>query len=204
MRQFATIISFLFHPIFLPTTALLMVFGLDTYISQTTPFSKQVFIVFWIFVNTALIPLIFTLFLRWRGLVKSIQLDDREDRIVPFSFTLLFYLTNYYLMKDVALPPIIYSLFLGSTLSVGAALAFTFFTKISIHMIGMGGISATVYVLAMVNGMPITGIFIALLLLSGIVGSARIALDSHNLMQLCLGWGVGFLAVFLPGIMGWG
>jgi hypothetical protein len=204
MRSLAHLISYIFHPVFLPTAGLMMVFGLNTYISQTTPFAKQLFIVFWIFVNTALIPLIFTLFLRWRGVVESIQLHSREDRLIPFSFALMFYLTNYWLMQDVALPTLIHSIFLGSSIAVGMALLFTFFTKISIHMIGMGGITASVFGIVQIYHMPLMWLVIAGILASGAVGSARYILKSHNLQQIYLGWMIGFLAVYIPLHLGWG
>ncbi len=204
MRAIAQVLSYIFHPIFLPTVGLAFVFGLNSYISQTTPFAKQVFIVAWIFVNTALIPLVFTLFLRWRGMVKSIQLHTREDRLIPFTFALLFYLTNYWLMQDVALPTLIHSIFLGSSIAVGLALIFTFFTKISIHMIGMGGITASLFGLAQVYQLPIIWLVIAGILASGAVGSARYILESHNLRQIYLGWIIGFCAVYLPLHLGWG
>lgn len=204
MRSLAHLISYIFHPVFLPTAGLMMVFGLNTYISQTTPFAKQLFIVFWIFVNTALIPLIFTLFLRWRGVIESIQLHSREDRLIPFSFALMFYLTNYWLMQDVALPTLIHSIFLGSSIAVGMALVFTFFTKISIHMIGMGGITASVFGIAQIYHLPLMWLIIAGILASGAVGSARYILKSHNLKQIYLGWMIGFMAVYLPLYLGWG
>lgn len=198
MRQLAHIFSYLFHPIFLPTAGLIIVFGLNTYISETTPLAKQFFIIFWIFINTAIIPLTFTLFLKWRGLVQSIQLHTREDRLVPFTFALLFYATNYWLMRDIALPPIILSIFLGSSIAVACALAFTFFTKISIHMIGMGGMTAALYGMAQLYQLPITGMVILGLIISGAVGSARYILESHNLRQIYLGWTIGFAAIYLP------
>jgi hypothetical protein len=204
MRAIAQVLSYIFHPIFLPTLGLIFVFGLNSYISQTTPFAKQVFIVAWIFVNTALIPLVFTLFLRWRGMVTSIQLHSREDRLIPFTFALLFYFTNYWLMQDIALPMLIHSIFLGSSIAVGMALVFTFFTKISIHMIGMGGITASLFGLSQVYQLPIIWLVIAGILASGAVGSARYILESHNLRQIYLGWITGFCSVYLPLHFGWG
>lgn len=197
MRLTAKIISYLFHPIFLPSAGLIMVFALDTFIRETTPFAKQFFIVVWIFINTAVIPLIFTLFLKWRGVVDSIQLHSREERIVPFTFALLFHATNYWLMRDMALPPVILSVFLGSSVAVACALAATFFTKISIHMIGMGGITAALFGMAQIYQLPITMFIMLSVLASGAVGSARFILESHNLRQIYLGWGVGFFAVYL-------
>lgn len=107
MRIAAHILSYIFHPIFLPTFGLLVIFGLNSYIAATTPAQKQFFLIGWIFINTAVIPFLFTAFLRWKNLVSSIQLETREDRIVPFTFALFFYLTNYWLLRDIPMPQII-------------------------------------------------------------------------------------------------
>lgn len=204
MKKAALITSYVFHPIFLPTAGLIFVFGLNTYISQTTPMSKQYFVVAWIFINTVVIPLLFTLFLRWKNMVESIQLHTRKDRIVPFAFAFFLYFTNYYLMRDVPLPDVLYSIFFGSTLAVACAFVFTFFTKISIHMIGMGGLTAAVYGVAQMYDLPIIGMVMLGMIASGLVGSARYILESHDLRQIYMGWVTGFLSIYLPLIYNWG
>lgn len=204
MRVSAHILSYIFHPIFLPTFGLMVIFGLNGYISAATPHDKQFFLVSWIFVNTAVIPFLFTAVLRWKKLVTSIQLDTREDRVIPFTFALFFYLTNYWLLRDIPMPQIIYSIFLGSSVAVGIALLVNFYTKISIHMIGMGGITASIYGMSQLYDINLLGYILFGIFASGLVGSARYILESHNLPQIYLGWGTGFLAVYLPVIMGWG
>jgi hypothetical protein len=204
MRTAAHILSYLFHPIFLPTSGLVIIFSLNSYVAQTTPFSKQVFLVSWIFVNTAIIPFLFTAFLRYKKLVSSIELESREDRIIPFTFALFFYLTNYWLLRDIPMPTVIYSIFLGSSVAVGMALVFNFFTKISIHMVGMGGITASVYGMAQLYDLPIIHLVLIGVVASGLVGSARYILESHDLKQIYLGWFTGFITVYVPIIFGWG
>lgn len=204
MKAAAHIVSYIFHPILLPTVGLLLIFSLNTYIAHTTPMPRQLFIIGWIFMNTAVIPLLFTLLLRWKNIVSSIQLHDRKDRIIPFTFATVFYFTNYILMLDVHLPEILYSLFLGSTIAVGLALIITFFTKISIHMIGMGGIVASVFGVAQIFELPIIGLVMLGIIASGIVGSARYILESHTIRQIYLGWIVGFFSVYFAMIWGWG
>lgn len=204
MRLGAQLLSYLFHPIFLPTAGLVIIFSLNSYVANTTPWAKQVFLVSWIFVNTAVIPFLFTAFLRWKGMVSSIELKTREDRIIPFSFALVFYLCNYWLLRDIPMPTVIYSIFLGSSVAVGCALVFNFFTKISIHMIGMGGISAAIYAMAQLYNLEILPMLVAVLLASGLVGSARYILQSHNYRQIYLGWATGFVTVYAPIVMGLG
>jgi hypothetical protein len=204
MKKAAIITSYVFHPIFLPTAGLIFVFSLNTYISQTTPMNKQYFVIAWIFVNTVIIPLLFTMFLRWKKVIDSIQLHSRKDRLVPFAFAMFLYFTNYYLMKDVPLPQVLYSIFLGSSIAVAASFFITFYTKISIHMIGMGGLTAAIYGVAQVYDLPIVGMVMLGMIASGVVGSARYILESHSLRQIYMGWGLGFLAVYLPLVNNWG
>lgn len=204
MRRLALFFSVVFHPILLPTAGLIVVFSLNTYLAQTTPLAKQAFIVGWIFLNTAVIPLAFTLFLRWRGLISSVQLELRQDRIVPFAFALVFYLTNYWLLRDVPMPAIIYSMFLGSSVAVGLALVFTLFTKVSIHMIGMGGFAAAVFGMGQIFGVDVALLLVGAIAASGVVGSARYLLESHTLSQIYMGWLIGFFTVYVPMHYSWG
>lgn len=204
MKKAAIITSYVFHPIFLPTAGMLFVFTLNTYIAQTTPAPKQFFVIAWIFINTVVIPLLFTLFLRWRNMVDSVQLHSRKDRLIPFAFAMVLYFLNYYLMRDVPLPGILYSIFFGSSLAVALAFVFTFFTKISIHMIGMGGLTAAIYGIAQTYDLPILGFIMISVIASGMVGSARYVLESHDLRQIYLGWVTGFFAVYLPIAFAWG
>ena len=204
MRKVAQITSYVFHPVFLPTAGLLIVFSLNTYISQTMTTSAQLFILAGVFINTVLLPLLFTLFLRWRNLVDSMELHSRKDRLVPFAFSMVLYFINYYLMKGIPLPELFYSIFLGSSLAVTMGFILTFYTKISIHMIGMGGLTAGIYAVAQVYDLPIVGFEMLGLVASGLVGSARYILESHDLRQIYFGWITGFLTVYIPIINGWG
>lgn len=204
MRKAALFTSYVFHPIFLPTAGLLFIFSLNTYISQTMPMPKQFFVLVWIFVNTVVIPLLFTLFLRWRNMVDSIQLHSRKDRLVPFAFAMCLYFINYYLMRGIPLPDVFYNVFFGSCIAVTAAFLLTFYTKVSIHMIGMGGLTAAVYGVGQMYSLPIVGFVMIGLVASGLVGSARYVLESHDLRQIYLGWIIGFAAIYLPLLNNWG
>ena len=129
MRTISYILSYIFHPMLLPTACIFVIFGLNPYIANTTPFNKQLFLAAWVFVNSAFIPFLFTAFLRWKNMIQSIHLDQQKDRILPFAFTLFFYVTNYWLLRDIPMPNVIYSLLIGSAIAVGMALMVAFVTS---------------------------------------------------------------------------
>ena len=71
-------------------------------------------------------------------------------------------------------------------------------------MIGMGGVTASIYGMSQLYELDLVGYILLGLVASGLVGSARFILESHNLRQIYLGWGTGFISVYTPIILGWG
>ncbi|MEX2596641.1 MAG: hypothetical protein WEC59_06895 [Salibacteraceae bacterium] len=188
----------------MPSIALAIIFGLNTYIAQTMSPQKALFILAWLFINTAVIPVLFTAFLKWKGMISSIQLHTRKDRLLPFAFAMFLYFMNYYLMKGLPMPQVIYAVFLGISLIATSAFILTFYTKISLHMLGMGGLTATVYGFSQIYDLESLALLLGIVMLSGIVGTARSFLGAHTLNQIYGGWLFGFLLVYIPINLGWG
>ena len=67
--------------------------------------------------------------------------------------------------------------------------------KISLHAIGWGSFVATLFILSTISSMIYLPYFIASVVTTGIVGSARIYLKSHSESQVYVGFAVGFLLV---------
>ncbi|MCD6557248.1 MAG: hypothetical protein J7K64_08660, partial [Bacteroidales bacterium] len=102
---------------------------------------------------------------------------------------------------------------LCTTILLLILLVLTFKFKISVHMAGMGGFIGFFYVffvkmnisevLFMIYGFHILIIhfFVLLLIISGIIASARLLLKAHNPIQIISGFftglTIGFLSVFL-------
>ena len=88
-------------------------------------------------------------------------------------------------------------LLLGSTFTIIAALLINLHWKISIHMIGVGGILGAV--LGMAQGLFIELLWpvIIIVLLSGMLGTARLMLKAHNPLQIYAGFLLGFAAMFI-------
>lgn len=204
MRAAALVASFALHPLLLPTLGLFLVFQLDSYIGHQTPPLKQQFLLGWIFINTCVIPVIFTLFLKWRKIISSLELHDRQERTVPFLFTFIFFCTNYYLLRGISLPGPIHSIMLGSAISVGVAFVMNFFTKVSIHMIGIGGLFATFFGLSQVMMIGLVPLLLVLALVGGVVGSARLLREAHTQRQVYVGWLLGFCSIYFPLVLEWG
>jgi membrane-associated phospholipid phosphatase len=101
-------------------------------------------------------------------------------------------------LKKVKAAPIFDEMIFGASLSIIVSLIVTFFWKISIHMIGIGGLTGIVYVTIQYLAPGSNLIVAGLILIAGLVAFARIKLQAHNSMQVLVGYVVGFVCTYLP------
>lgn len=141
--------------------------------------------------NTLLLPLIFIWMMRKRGIINSYQMPERSERTFPFVTTALFYFATWIMMNNLGLPGVYYLFVLGGAILIALALIINLFWKISIHMVGIGGLTGGFiglnYQMLINSGSLVLGLF----LLSGLVGFARLKLNTHNEAQVYVGFIVG-------------
>lgn len=190
----AKIISIALHPIAMPSFLMLALFNSGTLVSFY-PASVKLRIFLLIFVYTFALPLLMLpIFLRQR-LVKTIHMFNHTERIIPFLFAFLFYAFSVYTLMGIQGLWVVKMFMLASSIAVFITLAVSFFWKISAHMVGMGGASGFLLVLNLRLGADILEFMILALLLSGVVGTARLSLDEHSPSQIYTGYFVGLASM---------
>ena len=195
--RLARFISILFHPVLMPTYSLVLLFGLSGYFSFITSSSVKEAVFAIVIFNTLVMPLFISWLLYRRGLIKSLEMDDRQERILPFLFTAVLIMLAYYMLLKLGLPRIFYVLLLGAAGSVVLAVLITLKWKISIHMIGIGGITGMFFALSTLFMLDFRIPVLISLIVAGIIGVARLSISSHQQMQIYAGFFVGFLCEYL-------
>lgn len=185
------LISTIFHPLFMPLLGLLLVFNSSTYLDSSVPDNIQWVVIFTVFVFTCLLPLLNVLYLKRKGIVKSIYLETKHERRLPYAITIVYYIILYAFLKELSLPPILYMIILGSTLACVLAFVINFKWKISAHMIGVGGLVGMILGVAERLTLDLNTLLILLFLISGAVGFSRLKLKAHNPAQIYTGFIVG-------------
>ena len=150
-------------------------------------------LIFYLFlIVTYVLPLLMLPILKMRGIIKNFYLSNACERILPLLITGVIYFVGYYFIAKLqGIPRFIAQIMLASVVSVFAALLITTKWKISIHMLGLGGLTGIALVFAhMVPGCPLVYLNAALLL-SGLVGSARLLLGEHVPLQVYAGYALG-------------
>lgn len=191
-RKLSLLFSFLFHPLILPLAGIIVLLYSGTHISSTPPQYKKIIILLFVS-GTLLLPLLTIPFFLFKKLISNIYMDERNDRLIPYSFAVIFYIFTYILLRRTPVCHYLHAYMLGCLMSVSVLFILNFKWKISAHTIGLGGITALVAVTSVymkINMMPLLLICIAA---SGITATSRLLLSAHSPAEIYSGFIIGFL-----------
>ena len=191
----AKIVSGVFNPLLMPTYGLLILFQSDTYFALL-PYEakKAIFII--VLITTCLLPLAFLPLFLYQNLIQSFQLPDIKQRIIPFATTGKLYLIGYLILNQMGVPSTIANVLLAGALIIFIALLITLKWKISAQMAGIGGLTGAILAFSFSLQTDLLIYLLIVILLSGLLGSARLLLKHHTPRQVYSGFGLG-LTVFL-------
>lgn len=193
----ARLASGAFHPMIMPTLAVLILFSIPSYVAYSTPAMARWLIVGLVFLNTCVAPFLVILLMKKTGLIKDFLLQDKNERIYPMLVSVFFYLFTYYLFRQANLPSLLNYFIMGATLLVLLGFVITFYWKISLHMVSMGGFTGYLIAVSLILGYELHTFIVGSILVSGLVGSARIRLNAHNQSQVYTGFITGILIMLL-------
>jgi membrane-associated phospholipid phosphatase len=188
----AKLLSRLLHPIFIPTITLSII---SIKFVNIIILSNQLdIIIVGVMIFTLLFPLLSILYLLYTDRIKSLQIEDRKERILPITITIIWMLIGYYFLANILdYAPIIKTIYLGMIATLFTTLLITKYWKISLHMAAIGGCFGVFLAIQSIYGGVINYV-ILILMLSGLLGYSRAILKAHNMQQIYSGF---FLGVFM-------
>jgi len=195
VRTVAKIISILFHPLVLPTYAFVLVYFTNPLLFSAYG-SKQISQIFIaVMINTFLFPFI-AIILLWRlGFVKSLEMDDPKERLVPYITTGAFYIWAYIVFRKSGYPQVFDIIILGATITLFAIFMLNLFWKISAHAGAMGCFIVIILALCLLSADNVSYLLIITVLLAGIIGSSRLVLSAHNTGEIFIGYFIGVMSM---------
>lgn len=188
----AKVISYLFHPLFIPTYVFLfLIFQFPYEFAGITDYQLKLrlFSIFWL---TAFFPA-FAVFLLWRlKFSDSIFLRTQKERIVPYIITMFFYWWMYYLSRNFTDQPAVLKFFyMGIFAATVFGLILNNYFKISLHAIGVGGALAAIILFAMYYQSPLGVSMSVAAIVTGIVCTSRFLVSDHTNTEVYTGLFVG-------------
>lgn len=145
-KQLWTFISYLFHPVIMPTLGTLAVLWCDPnlYIPLNTE-KPWLIILGVVFLCTYVLPLITSGGLLLLGVISSVSHPTENDRRLMLSFTALFFILVYYVFHNIPAMGVSLKIFaLGINISIILTLIASLFTPVSFHSVGVGGLFGTI------------------------------------------------------------
>lgn len=191
----SNLISYILHPVIMPLAGLFLILHSGAYISgMDIKIVKILYLITGTF--TLLLPLIFLPLLLYSGIIRSIRIDERRHRLIPYFITFMFYYTAHILIKKLAISSFISGFMFASAFTLLLIIILTWFFKISTHLAGIGGLAGLVLSLSWIFDVDTSWLLIIILLLSGLLASARIYLKAHKPAEVYTGFFLGFVVIF--------
>ena len=192
----ARIMSIIFTPFYLPLVGLVALF-LFSYMSLL-PLAYKLPMLLTVYISTILMPsLLIHLYRRFQGWTSK-ELGRKERRVVPYLISILCYFGCFFLMEYRNTPRVISIILVAALVIQMVCALINVWWKISTHTAGIGGLAGGLVVYSIAFSFNPIWWLAFVILLAGMVGTARMILRQHTLAQVVTGFLVGVVcALFI-------
>tara|TARA_B100000900_G_C20466058_1_gene669344 strand:+ start:57 stop:665 length:609 start_codon:yes stop_codon:yes gene_type:complete len=197
MMKFAQFISVLAHPLFMPSYAFSLLMYTNPYINMMISDSTKNIVIIILSLFTIVLPILTAVILKQLGVIDNIYMKTTKERKWPFVFTLVWYYMAFQLLTKLYIPQSFLLLMLGAICAIGLSLIITLRWKVSIHMLGIGGLIGAIIGISHRFQFDYSNLIMLLLVFAGLIGFARLKTRSHNYRQIYFGFLLGFLVEWI-------
>lgn len=193
----ATALSWILVPLMMPLYGTIMIFTQSILAFTSTPTRWLVSLV--IAAITIVVPMALVVLLKRFGVVQDLGLNNRRERFIPYIITILSMGGAGLFMLYKHAPLEIGMFYIGGAVAATVCMLVNFWWKISAHAAGIAGIVALLVRLGG-DGLPHPHLLtwlVVWVVLSGLMGGARVWLGRHTVAQVICGYAVGFTSVIL-------
>lgn len=183
-----------FTPFYLPLVGMLALF-VFSYLSML-PWQYKLQVVAITYLFTVLLP---TMSIHWYHRYNGWtlwHLREKNKRMVPYIISIISYLACYSLMRSMHMPHFMSAIIVAALFVQIVCAMLNLWIKVSTHMAAIGGVTGGVVAFSLIFGFNPVWWLSLLILLSGLVGTARMIMRVHTLSEICAGYIIGFIATF--------
>jgi len=178
----------------MPSLGYLLLFNSGTYLAYL-PFEYKKMILLIVFLCTFIIPLSIMPFFLYQKIILDINMTQARERHIPLVISFIMFILCYILLKKIPIPPDFNDFCLGCAASAFIVLLAVSKWKISLHMVGIGGLAGLISYLIIHMQVNLGFYLIITILAAGITGTARLLLDVHKPLEIYIGFFVGLVIV---------
>lgn len=192
--RFSAIVSMVSTPFYMPLVGIIALF-LFSYLGMA-PILYKLALLLIVYLFTVLVPTyLIRTYHRYQGLSPH-QASLRERRVIPYVISMFCYFVCLYVLSLAHVTHVIRSLIIAALIIQLVCAMINVKWKISTHTAGVGGFTGGLMAYSLILDFnPLLWLCI-LILLGGVVGSARIILRQHTLSQVVTGYCLGMMLSF--------
>ncbi len=196
----AKFISTMLSPLLTPTYSTLMALSISPKLLDVTGDRFKLLLI--IFALTCIFPMITIAVLHNFKVIKDKRLISRKERLIPYITGTIYYGVAVFHVIYSHEPTWLVMFFAGGALACLISTIVNFWWKISAHMAGIGGLLALLWQidameLEIISRPWMVAYILIAIILSGLLGSARLLLKRHTLPQVIAGFLNGLICVSL-------
>lgn len=209
----AKVISWLFHPLGILTWSLIILLMVNPYVFGVNHITDRTDLILYTIASSIVIPGIAILMMQWLKLVDDIRLHIRLQRVGPFLAAGIFYTwITKNLIENLEVPWTFKAISLGITIGIFLSFVINIQFRISMHTVGAGAMGAILILLFLqypyaklqlqfpggsTYRIGLLTILYLSILISGLIGTARLVLGTHKPKEVWWGYAVGLIAIGL-------
>lgn len=192
----ANIISWIFVPLMMPVYGIILIFTLS--ILSFNPLHTRITYMLIVFGINFVLPMLAVILMKKMGIIQDVGLNGRRERVIPYIISILCLAGTGLFLWYKSAPMWVAMFYAGGALAALVNLIVNFKWKISAHAAGIAGLVAMLIEITK-DGFPMQNMtiwIVGAILIAGLLGSARIWLGRHTLLQVLAGSAVGFICVW--------
>jgi len=204
LKHAAKVISLVINPFIMPLLGIIFVFKVHAIYRIVYPTDFGNLLILLASILTLIFPFISIYVLYRSGLIADLSLSNRKDRILPSVITAAYYSGFYYFIHRInGLDSPILAGFLGGCIALFISIIITTKWKISLHTQGISSLAGMVIGVTQITFVSHNWLNIGLLVAIGLVGTSRLILHKHTVLQVYAGAVLGFVVPYLFVINDW-
>lgn len=182
-------LSAIFPPFMVPSISFLLLF-IFTYLS-VMPLMYKAVVVGIVYLFTVCIPML-AIYLHQRFCGKGLQeLQERGKRFIPYALTIISYCICAIILYRLYVPRYLSSIIVATIFCMILCGLFNLKWKISTHTTSCGMLTGCLLSYSMLFNFNPVWWLCGFILLSGLMGTARLILKQHTLLEVIVGFVVG-------------
>ncbi len=206
IRIVAKIISYVFHPLFIPVYLAWFLITVQPYLFGSFTPSQKTITILRFFIMYSFFPLVTVLLAKALGFLDSIFLKTQKERVIPYIACGIYYFWMCYVLRNQdQFSKEVVQLSMAIFIASSIGLLVNIYMKVSMHAIS-GGILLAFMVLLSMTQPGNYAVYLAIsFLIVGLVCTSRLILSDHTPAEIYIGLLVGcvsqWLAVWADGIL---